>query len=265
MSYQDDRQIRLKRERSKRAVTLAMQSQWREAVAANKSIIEDFPNDADAYNRLGKAYMELGEYSSAREAYSRAIEIDANNIIAKKNLDRLSRLREAQAGLDSETREVEPQQFIEEAGKAGVVTLYRSAPAEVLARVVAGEKVYLKIDGSNLVVEDAHGQYLGQVEPKRGQRLVKLMQGGNEYTAAIISSTDDTASVIIREVYQHPNQVGQLSFPRKAIEGLPPEISDKIPKPELEVKEESVGEPEVLSKESLEADGNQDNQVNNEE
>ncbi len=140
MSYQDDRQIRLKRERSKRAVTLAMQSQWREAVAANKSIIEDFPNDADAYNRLGKAYMELGEYSSAREAYSRAIEIDANNIIAKKNLDRLSRLREAQAGLDSETREVEPQQFIEEAGKAGVVTLYRSAPAEVLARVVAGNQ-----------------------------------------------------------------------------------------------------------------------------
>jgi len=53
-----------------------MQGRWKEAIAANKSLIESFPNDVDAYNRLGRAYMELGEYSRAREAYGRTLELD---------------------------------------------------------------------------------------------------------------------------------------------------------------------------------------------
>ena len=273
MSYQDERQVRLRRERSKQAIALAMQSRWREAVAANKSIIENFPNDADAYNRLGKSYMELGEHLPAREAYNRAIEIDPYNTIAKKNLDRLSRLGEAQVGAEADSIGIEPKQFIEEAGKAGAVNLHRLAPAEVLARVVAGDRVYLKIDGPNLVVEDGHGQYLGQVEPKHGQRLIRLIQGGNEYTAAIISSTEEMVSVIIREVYQHPSQAGQLSFPAKGVEVFPPYVSPRIPRHEVEEEPiEELGytivggeEGETLPEESLGVGDDQSDQDNNEE
>ena len=49
MTYQEEEQARLKRQRSKQAIALAMQVRWREAVAANKDIIGDFPNDVDAY------------------------------------------------------------------------------------------------------------------------------------------------------------------------------------------------------------------------
>ena len=56
-----------------------MQGWWREAVVAHESIIESFPSDVDAYNRLGRAYMELGEYPKAEEAYRRAAEIDPYN------------------------------------------------------------------------------------------------------------------------------------------------------------------------------------------
>ena len=59
MSYQEEEQVSLRRRGSKQAIALAMQGRWREAVAANKSLIESFPNDVDAYNRLGRAYMEL--------------------------------------------------------------------------------------------------------------------------------------------------------------------------------------------------------------
>lgn len=228
MAYHEEEQTRLKRQSSKQAIALAMEGRWQEAVAANKSLIEGFPNDVDAYNRLGRAHIELGEYSLAREAYERGLEVDPYNTIAKKNLNRLSLLGEtvvdSEAGLDK----VEPQQFIEEVGKAGVVNLRRLAPPEILAKTVAGGRVNLKIEGSRLTVENSRGEYLGQVETRHGQRLIKLMQGGNKYTAAIINLTDEAVTVIIREVYQHRSQAGQPSFPSRGPEGFRPYAGDRI-------------------------------------
>jgi len=243
MAYQEEEQTRLKRQRSKQAIALAMQGRWREAVAANKSIIESFPNDVDAYNRLGRAYIELGKYSQAREAYGQTIELDPSNTIAKKNLHRLSHLGKVAVGLDGDSHKVEPQHFIEEVGKAGVVNLYQLAPPEILARVVAGDRVYLKIDGVNLIVGNGRGEYLGQVEPRHGQRLIKLMKGGNKYSVAITSSAEDKITVIIREVYQDPSQAGQLSFPSRGFEEPRPYISDRAIKNELEYEEKLVEEP----------------------
>ena len=263
LTYQDEGQVRLKRLRAKQAIALAMESRWREAIAINKSIIDGFPNDVDAYNRLGRAYMELGEYSQAREAYGQALELDPYNAIAQKNLRRLSLLGESPVSLESDSDTVKPQHFIEETGKAGVVNLYRLAPGEILARVVAGDRVHLKISNSSLIVENSSGQYLGEVEPKHGQRLVKLMKGGNKYSAAIVSSTEEKVTVIIGEVYQHPSQAGQPSFPPRGLENLQPYVSDRILSRGLGDEEEWVegsgytivggeGEVEVLPEESPE-------------
>jgi tetratricopeptide (TPR) repeat protein len=248
MSYQEEEQAGLRRRRSKQAIALAMQGRWREAIVANQSLIESFPNDVNAYNRLGRAHMELGEYSQAKEAYRRALELDPYNTIARKNLERLSRLGEAVVGLQEDSHHVEPQHFVEETGKAGVVNLYRLGSREVLAKMVAGDKAYLKIDGSSLIVENAQGEYLGQVEPKHEQRLMKLMEGGNKYSAAIISSTEGMVTVIIREVYQDPSQAGKRSFPAKDFKSPRPYISDRIVRRELEeygeVEEEEAVEEE---------------------
>jgi tetratricopeptide (TPR) repeat protein len=228
MAYQEEEQVRLRRQRSKQAIALAMQGRWREAVAANQEIITSFPNDFDAYNRLGRAYMELGEYLPAQEAYSRALELDPYNIIAQKNLRRLSYLEGAEVGAGVDSAKAEPQHFIEETGKAGVVDLYHLAPQGILAKMVAGDRVYLKVDDSTLAVENGRGEYLGQVEPRHAQRLIKLMAGGNQYAAAIVSSTEDRVAIIIREVYQDPSQARQLSFPSKGVQGLRPYLSDKM-------------------------------------
>jgi hypothetical protein len=239
MAYQEEEQVRLRRQRSKNAIALAMQGRWREAVAANQEIIESFPNDVDAYNRLGKAYIELGEYSLAKEAYTRAMELDPYNIIAQKNLRRLSYLGEAVVSPEADSDKAKPQHFIEETGKAGVVNLYHLAPREVLAKIVAGDRVYLRVSDSSLTVENSRGEYLGLVEPRHAQRLIKLMEGGNQYAAAIVSSAEDRVTVIIREVYQDPTQAGQLSFPPKGGEGLRPYLSDKVLRRELEYLEAS--------------------------
>jgi tetratricopeptide (TPR) repeat protein len=229
MAYREEEQVRLRRQRSKQAIALAMQGRWREAVVANQEIIASFPGDFDAYNRLGRAYIELGDYALAKEAYERAIELDPYNIIAM-------------AGSEADSDQVEPQHFIEETGKTGVVELLYLAPREILAKMVAGDRVYLRVDGPGLTVENGRGEYLGQVEPRHSQRLIKLMAGGNRYSAAIVSSTEDRVVVIIREVYQDPSQTGQLSFPPKGIESLRPYLSDKMLRRELEYIETLAGE-----------------------
>jgi hypothetical protein len=236
MTYQEERLARLKRQRSKQAIDLAMGGNWREAVTANKVILEDFPRDVDAYNRLGRAYLELGEYPQAREAYRRTQELDPYNTIARKNLQRLSYLGDTVAVAGGESRRVEPQHFIEEIGKAGVVTLYHMAPTEVRARLVAGDEVYLKVQGANLIVADGQGRQLGYVDPRHGQRLIRLMAGGNRYSAAVVSSTEEGMTVIIREVYQDPSQLGRLSFPSKGVEELRP-VDERVFKLESEYEE----------------------------
>lgn len=243
MTYQEEGQVRLRRLRAKQAITLAMQGRWKEAVAINKGIVDSFSNDIDAYNRLGRAYMELGEYSQAREAYGQALGLDPYNAIAQKNLRRLSLLGERPLGSAGDSDTALPQHFIEETGKAGVVNLNRLAPGEVLARMVAGDRVHLKISSSSLIVENSSGQYLGEVEPKHGQRLIRLMKGGNEYSAAVVSATEDKVTVIVREVYQHSSQAGKLSFPPRSLEGLRTYGSDRILRRELGYEEELVEEP----------------------
>jgi len=243
MTYQEERLARLKRQRSRQAIDLAMQGRWREAVSVNKLIIEDFPGDVDAYNRLGRAYMELGEYSQAREAYRRTTELDPFNAIARKNLQRLSYLGEAVVSPEGEHPKVEPHHFIEEIGKAGVVNLYYLAPNEVRARMVAGSEVFLKINDTNLVVEDSRGEYLRHREPRQGQRLLKIIGGGHRYSAAIVSSTEEAMTVFIREVYQDLSQVGRLSFPPKGVEELRPHVDERMFKLEPEHEEEVVEEP----------------------
>ncbi len=242
MAYQQNATVKLRQMRSQKAITLAMQGRWQEAITVNKLILESFPEDVEAYNRLGRAYMELGEYASARDAYQQALAIDQFNTIAKKNLDRLANLGESAANSKVDQHHAEPQIFIEEIGKSGVVNLNGPAPKEILAKMAAGDMVSLKIDHNNLVVENSAGEYIGLVEPRHAQRLIKLMQGGNKYTAAVISSTDDKVTVIIREEYQDPAQAGQLSFPPKGAKIARPLVSGKVVRPE-EYDEESAEEP----------------------
>jgi len=242
MSYHDAERTKLRRQSSKDAITLAMQGRWREAVALNKELLENFPNDVDAYNRLGRAHMELGEYNLAREAYQKTTEIDPYNSIAQKNLNRLSHLNEAAVNLEGNFDTVEPQQFIEEVGKAGVVDLSHLAPPGILAKTVAGDKVNLKIDGDGLVVENSFGEYIGTVEPGQGQRLIRLINGGNRYAATIISSILDAVTVMIREVYQDPSQADRFSFPPKGSRSIRPLVDDRVIRRELEHEEALTGE-----------------------
>lgn len=241
--YKAEDKAKIRREKAKYAIELAMNNRWVEAIDVNKEIIEVFPSDVEAHNRLGKALMERGRYSEAREAFKAALDLAPNNTITKKNLHRLSLLEVEKAPPVEDRLKMAPHLFIEETGKTGIATLVNPAPQEVLARVTPGEQVYLKVKDHSLLVESNRGDYLGEIEPKLALRLMKLMKGGNKYEAAVTSLDHEDVRVIIKEVYQHPSQAGRVSFPFKEADDFRAYVKEGVFKYEP-VVEETYGDEE---------------------
>jgi len=226
MVFQTEDRARSKKQQADVAIQMALQGRWVEAVQLNRAIVESFPTDVDAYNRLGKALAELGRYSAARESYNRAIDIDPLNSIARKNLNRLATLGEA-APPRAASQKLSPQMFIEEMGKTGVTILLRPN-MDVAARMTAGDQVALQKTDSLLSVQTMTGELVGEVEPKLGQRLLKLMSAGNEYVAAIQALGDTEVKVFIRETFQDASQTGKLSFPPTVTEQVRPYTKGRL-------------------------------------
>jgi hypothetical protein len=196
------------------AIQLAMQNKWAEAVQANRNILESFPNDVDAHNRLGRALRELGQYKEARESYRRAVEIDPNNSIARKNLSSLESLDVESATADGSGK-VDARLFIAESGKSGPTTLVAVHDRSIVAKMAVGDQVSLQPEGRALYARNSRGETLGQVEPRTAQRLIDLMHGGNKYAAALMSVDETAPRIIIHETYQDPSQAGKVSFPTR--------------------------------------------------
>lgn len=234
---------KLKKDKGKEAISLALKGEWEAAVQTNQDILQAFPEDVEALNRLGKALMELGRYNAARGAFANAVAFSPHNTIAKKNLERLDHLQDS-SPQPKLSKVVTPNLLIEESGKSGVTVLCKPGHDAVLAKMAAGDGVNLRILERSLVIENCQGQYVGQVEPKLALRLMRLMEAGNKYEAAVISVDRHDASIVIWETYHNPNNGTSCSFPGRAKAGQSAQVKDAMLRydidSELEEEEEEI-------------------------
>jgi len=217
-AFGSEEQSKLKRAQMQRAQHLATSGDWQDAVALNEQILTATPQDVAALNRLGKALSELGRYGEAHEAYSKALDVDPVNQIARRNLLRLEPLKghDNMAAADERRRahtQARQSMFIEEIGKTRLTELTNVASDDTLAQMASGDQVELRAEGRQIIVYSENGLRLGQVETRLGQRLSALVEGGNRYSAAVTAVEPGMLRVLLREVYQHPSQKGRLSFP----------------------------------------------------
>jgi tetratricopeptide (TPR) repeat protein len=235
------------------AIGQATRGEWEAAVSTNQQILE-LGGDTDAYNRLGKALAELGRHAEALEAYQRALARDATNRIAERNVGRLRVIAgggDAAAVGDGKPEKASASHFIEEMGKTGHARLINLLPAKQLAPLSAGDAVELVLEGAVLVARVGEVE-VGQVEPRIGTRLAKLMKAGNRYEAAITTVDRDEVRVIIHEAFAHPSNFGKVSFPgstagrpgdvRPYIKGTPLRYDDEEESEEYEEESEEVEE-----------------------
>ena len=72
------------------AIQNALAGEWQKAVAINKSLLKEDPQDIDALNRLAFAFSILGKTKDAKTAYQKVLKIDSLNPLALRNLKRIA-------------------------------------------------------------------------------------------------------------------------------------------------------------------------------
>jgi tetratricopeptide (TPR) repeat protein len=212
-----DANVRERRQLAEIAVAQAARGEWEAAVATNRQLIEIGGDDADAFNRLGKALSELDRHEEALAAYQSALERDKLNRIAERNIERLEALLTSDTGPrgDKHATRAPAGLFIEEMGKTGAARLINLAPARQLAPLSAGDAIELRSSDGELEAR-VRGIKVGQVEPRVANRLLELMANGNRYEAALTHVEDEDLRLIIRETFAHPSNFGRVSFPGAA-------------------------------------------------
>jgi len=197
----------------------AFEGNWEEAVTRNQKIIDRFQKDAEAFNRLGRAYIALGTLDDAKDAYSKSLRADPANLIARRNLQRLEILR-GQGGRHSvDVTRPGPMPrttaFLEEVGKTWVDDLVNPGDLQLLADISPGEQLQLIEEAGKLVVLRAGGARLGEIEPKTGRRVLDLMVSGNRYEIFALGLSGQTLRTILREILRDPSVATVVSFPRQ--------------------------------------------------
>jgi len=217
--------FKLKRDLSQEAVNLAVKGEWERATEVNIAILESFPTDVEAMNRLVKALIETGSYVDAQAALNQVCAIAPYNNIAKKNRARLDQLTAnpdlAKSETSKQARKVASasQTVIEESGKSATTVLRNSNSLrnsngrKTTVHLAPSDPVVLSREKNTVMVKTLDGQLLGQLEPKMGNRLTRLMDGGNKYIAVVVSVNDNGVSIMVRETFKHPSLQNMCSFP----------------------------------------------------
>jgi Tetratricopeptide repeat len=255
-TYPTEDRLRQKRTKSEQAISLAMKNRWDEAAQINREILDLFPNEVDAYNRLGKALTELGRYAEARDAYAQAVKIDPLNGIASKNLQRLGKLA-AEGSAAPAPSPVDPRLFIEESGKTTVTQLTDVRRTEVAAKLSAGDGLQLARRGNQVILTDQAGNEIGRIEPKLEQDLIRLLDLGNQYSVFVTAANEQAVHVIIRETHRAAAMGNRPSFRPTAaqeVRAYTREGATRFELEEEEEEEEEMGEEEEEEVEAVPAD-----------
>lgn len=200
------------------ARSVGLTGDWQLSLDINNTFLERFPRDAEALNRNGRAYLELGKFQESWDAYSEALNVDPANMIARRNLQRLEMLSNTDASMpqsDEFTPSPRAAVFVEEIGKTWVDVLTRAADASVVATVSPGEQLTFEIKGASVVVLSRTGAQLGELEERIARRLIDLVSAGNRYELYALGMSGHSLRFIMREVYRDQSNQGVTGLPRQ--------------------------------------------------
>jgi len=196
------------------AIDAALSSNWEKALDLNSKIIKDDPGNIDALNRLAHAYFELCDYKLAKKFYSLALDVDQYNPIALKNLKIIQSFKNLSGQKPSLNHHAKilPSLFLQEPGKTKVVSLIKVAEPQKLSKAYCGMGVELSFKNRGITITDEFGGYLGVLPDDIAHRLIRMVKGGNRYSAFIKSIKVNGISILIRETYRASRFKNQPSF-----------------------------------------------------
>ena len=101
-----------------------------------------------------------------------------------------------------------------ETGKTKIISLVNTSQPKIISLLTTGQPVMIAVKRSKIFVQSQNKQYLGVLPDDVGRRLIKLIKGGNTYTACIKSATEHNVCVFIKETKRVSKYKNQPSFPQ---------------------------------------------------
>lgn len=232
------------------AIQTAFEGNWQKAIAINKSLIQEDPNDIDAFNRLALAYTITGKLKEAKITYQKVLNLDVLNPIALRNLKKLKEKGLTQGSINQNTQI--NNKFIEEPGKTKVVELINIAQPNVVENLRTGQSVELSIKRLKIFISEGK-QYIGVLPDDIAKRLIKLMKNGCVYEAYIKSANQHKVTVFINEIKKtvkfknYPSFISISESPLGLDRGG--KFKDRVQEEKLKKSEQSEDEEENYSEE----------------
>ena len=173
--------------RTSEAINAALESNWEKALELNKHLLEKYPNDIGAMNRLAKALSETGALVEAKKIYKKILELDPYNQIAEKNLNRISSLKRGHVVTNKSVNNLKGDFFLEEPGKTIVLPLEDTAMPQILADLQIGDSVDLVPHKNEVTVNSSSGKRVGKVYSELAKSLAQNIRAGSNFESFIKS------------------------------------------------------------------------------
>ena len=203
------------------AIESALSSNWTDAVKINEKILKSDPANVEALNRLARAYCLQGLNAKAGKTYQKVLGIDPYNTIAKRNLEKISKLapgsKNGKPDVHSNDSTATITQnlsavFVFEPGKTKVINLLNLASPSVLATLNCGEKVSFVPKKHSITITKDDGTYLGALPDDLSFKLIAFISGGNKYETYVKYATTKSLAIFIRETERSSKFTNQPSF-----------------------------------------------------
>ncbi|MFA6006000.1 MAG: tetratricopeptide repeat protein [Patescibacteria group bacterium] len=184
------------------AVEKAIEGNFEEAVKVNLEVLKVEPEDTDTLMQLAHAYWQMGNIKSAKLYYRKTLDIDPNNILARKRTTLLKTLSSDKAlNVNRKKGRIVPiTDLIEEPGKTKTVRLSYIGKPEHLSLLTVGEEVSLSIRKRKIEVRDLSANFIGYLPDDISKRLIEFMNNDCVYQAFIFSIEKNEVRVFIKEI-----------------------------------------------------------------
>jgi len=194
------------------AIQTALMGDWEAAATLNKELLKEDPDDIETLNRLAFALSILGKHKEAKQLYQKVLKLDSQNPIALKNMKRFGQNEKTTASSHPTVNLQSDSMFLEESGKTKVIELINVAQSKLLNYLMTGEALTLRIKRLKIFVLNSKGEFIGMLPDDIAKRLIRFLQGGNEYQTYVKSVNNKKITVFIREVKRSKRFLNQPSF-----------------------------------------------------
>ncbi|HLB51995.1 hypothetical protein A3F07_03425 [candidate division WWE3 bacterium RIFCSPHIGHO2_12_FULL_38_15] len=182
---------------TKKAIDAALNSKWKEAVSLNLQILTRDPSSTDAKIRLGRAYIQTGEFNKAKRIFKEVLESDPINPVALKNYSLASQKKSEKNHITL----ADPKSLLKEPGTTAETTVEITAKRITASDFSPGEPLLLKIDKKTISIIKTKREEKIAIGTLNKDFVIKLngaKQKGAEANANFVNGTGKNIKILIK-------------------------------------------------------------------